>query len=87
MFCKDAVTWKHLRHRNIIPFLGATLDPPQLVSTWMPAGGLTEYITEHPENNRLGLVGLLPAVFGKVLTLFASYMMSLGAWPTLSPMM
>jgi len=89
MFCKEAVTWKHLRHRNMVPFIGATLDPLQLVSAWMPTGGLTEYVTAHPKSDRSGLVGFLklPAAPSKFLTLFASYMMSLRAWPTSTPMM
>jgi serine/threonine protein kinase len=56
MFHREAVTWKHLNHPNIVPFLGATLDPLQLVSAWMPGGSLTEYINEHPEKSRLALV-------------------------------
>ena len=56
MFYQVAVTWKHLNHQNVVPFLGATLDPPQLVSAWMPGGSLTEYIDKNPEKNRLTLV-------------------------------
>jgi len=69
--------WKNLKHRNIVPFLGATLDPPQLVSVWMPGGTLTEYITVHPETGRVGLVGFLSAASGEVLTSFDSCTMSL----------
>jgi len=74
--------WKHLRHPNVIPFLGATLDPPQLVSSWILNRGLMEYVTVHPEKNRLGLVSSLLAVSGEVFIFFASYMMSLKAWTT-----
>lgn len=56
MFCLETVTWRHLNHPNVVPFLGATLDPPQLVSVWMPGGNLTEYVNEHPDNCRLALV-------------------------------
>ena len=63
-----AVTWKHLNHPNIVPFLGATLDPPQLVSAWMSGGSLREYINEHPGKNRLVLVGFRPTVSVFVLT-------------------
>ena len=55
-FYREAVTWKHLNHPNIVPFLGATFDPLQLVSAWMPGGSLTEYIKEHPLKSRLVLV-------------------------------
>lgn len=82
MFCEEVVAWKHLDHRNIVPFLGATLDPPQLVSVWMPGEDLMEYVIAHPEKNRLGLVSFLPALSGEVFTLFASYTMSPKAWNT-----
>ncbi|KAF9644345.1 hypothetical protein BDM02DRAFT_3190699 [Thelephora ganbajun] len=32
---------------NIVLFLGAAIDSPQLVSVWMPDGSLTEWINEH----------------------------------------
>jgi len=79
-FYKNVAIRKHVRHRNIVPFLGATLDPPQLLSAWMPGGGLVEYVTANPEKNRLRLVGSLPAVSGEVLTLLASCAMSLRVW-------
>jgi serine/threonine protein kinase len=56
MFYREAVTWKHLNHPNIVPFFGATLHPLQLVSAWMPGGSLAEYINEHPEKSRFALV-------------------------------
>lgn len=85
IFCKEVVLWNHLKHPNVVPFLGATLHPPQLVSVWMPNKGLTEYVTAHPEKNRLRLVGFPPVVSGQVLTLFASYVMSLKVCTTFIP--
>ena len=58
LFCKEAVTWKSLKHPNILPLLGATISPPQLVSIFMPAGDLSKYIPKNPDTNRLGLVGV-----------------------------
>lgn len=49
--------WKHLTHPNIVPLLGITLTPLQLISAWMPGGELKEYVTSHPDMDRLGLVG------------------------------
>ena len=57
MLCKGAAMWKHLRHPNVVPFLGATFDPPQLVSGWVPNGSLIGYAAAHPEKDRLKLVG------------------------------
>ena len=58
LFCKEAVTWKSLKHPNILPLLGATISPPQLVSIFMPYGDLSKYIPGNPDANRLGLVGV-----------------------------
>ena len=57
-FHRVAVVWKHLVHPNIVPFLGVTVDPPQLISDWMSGGDLAGYrVTGHPDVDRLGLVG------------------------------
>lgn len=50
--------WRYLKHPNILPLLGVTTSPPQLISRWMPGGDLSDYITEHPTTDRLGLVGI-----------------------------
>ena len=57
-FCKEAVMWKSLKHPNILPLLGATISPPQLISLFMPAGDLPRYLTKNPNTNRIGLVGV-----------------------------
>ena len=56
MFYQVAVVWKHLAHPNIVPLLGVTTDPPQLISDWICDGDLTEYIASHPDADRLSLV-------------------------------
>ena len=55
--------WKHLDHQNVVPLLGITSTPLQLISEWMPGGVLTEYIKKNPGVDRLGLVGVLPVIF------------------------
>ena len=50
--------WKKLRHPNVVPFVGVTQNPLQFVSEWMPNGTLTEYVSENPDANRIGLVSL-----------------------------
>ena len=60
--------WKHLTHPNIIPLLGVTVTPFQLVSIWMPGGELTEYIDVHPRADRIGLVGCQRATLDGTLT-------------------
>jgi len=54
--------WKHLTHRNIVPLLGVTISPFQLVSDWMPGGHLPDYIRMNPDADRLGLVGVPAAM-------------------------
>ncbi|KAF9646791.1 kinase-like protein [Thelephora ganbajun] len=51
-----AVVWKHLTHPNIVPLLGIAINPFELISDRMPGGGLTEYITNHPDTDRISLL-------------------------------
>ena len=59
-FCKEVVTWKHLRHQNILPLLGATMRDNRLclVSEWMDQGNINDYLKprERAETNRIELV-------------------------------
>jgi len=58
-FCKEAVLWKRLSHPHIVPFLGVTLQPLQLVSGWMPGGELRNYVRDNPYTDLVGLVSQL----------------------------
>jgi serine/threonine protein kinase len=49
---------KYLEHPNIVPFLGVNTDPLELISDWMPGGDLPGYIANHPNVDRLSLVGV-----------------------------
>ena len=69
--------WKRLNHKNIVPLLGITPTPLQLISDWMPGGDLTEYIKKDPNVGRLALVGVTPVAFDPTLTSVTSYLMSL----------
>ena len=62
IFYREAVMWKRLTHPNILPLLGITLTPLQLISTWMSGGDLTGYIKNHPDADRLILVRGPPPV-------------------------
>ena len=68
-FHQVAVVWKHLVHPNIVPFLGATVDPPQLISDWMSGGDLAGFITNNPDADRLGLVSVPSTALYGILTL------------------
>jgi hypothetical protein len=77
--------WKRLKHKNIVPLLGITPAPLQLISNWMPGGDLTEYIKKYPEVDRLDLVGVPPVVFEPPLTLAPSYLTSLKDFTSSTP--
>ena len=60
MFCREAVAWKHLRHPNILPFLGVNLETHKyaMISEWMDNGNINEFIEKHREANRMQLVSI-----------------------------
>lgn len=60
--------WKRLEHQNIVPLLGVTSTPLQLISEWMPGGDLTGYIKKYPGADRPGLVRVSAVVFDLTLT-------------------
>ena len=52
------MTWKTLRHPNVLPLLGVTMEHFYfaMVSEWMTNGNINEFIEEHRGVNRLELV-------------------------------
>ena len=67
-FYRMVVVWKNLSHPNVVPLLGVTADPTQLILGWMPDFDLTGYITAHPNTDRSSLVGFPPSVLCDVFT-------------------
>ena len=63
-----AVVWKNLAHPNVVPLLGVTTNPIQLVSGWMSDMHLTGYITSHPDMDRLNPVCVPSTALCDVLT-------------------
>ena len=59
MWLREALIWKRLTHPNIVPFIGVTLSPLQIVSEWMPGGSLTAHIKSNPRVDRISLVSPL----------------------------
>ena len=76
---------KRLTHPNIVPLLGITPDPLQLISEWMPGGDLTDYIKKHSGADRVGLVGAPLVVSDPTLTPTTSYLISLKAFTSSTP--
>ena len=58
IFYREVVVWKRLQHPNIVPFLGvpSKVPPFEIVCEWMENDRITEYVREHPEVDRVGLV-------------------------------
>jgi len=50
------VIWKRLKHVNVVPFIGVTFDPLQIVSEWMSGGDLTAHVKSKPQTSRVVLV-------------------------------
>jgi serine/threonine protein kinase len=55
------VTWKALRHPNVMPLLGVTMTENRfvMVSEWMENGNINEFVKTHTDVNRLELVCFL----------------------------
>ena len=68
--------WRHLTHPNIVPLLGITLEPLQLISTWIPGGELKDYIIGNPDTDRLALVGVPPLALSNYAHALSSYPVS-----------
>ena len=57
-FCKEAIRWKALNHRNVLQLLGVTMGEGQfvMVSEWMENGNINEYIRSHADADLFKLV-------------------------------
>jgi len=53
------VSWKALRHPNVLPLLGVIMTETEfsMVSEWMPNGNINQFVKENWDANRFGLVG------------------------------
>lgn len=58
---------KYLEHPNIVPLLGVTVNPLELISDWMPGGDLPTYIANHPNVDRVSLVGTPSTLLSQAL--------------------
>ena len=52
------MTWKTLRHPNILPLMGVVMADTQfgMVSEWMANGNINEFVKVYENVDRLGLV-------------------------------
>ena len=58
LLVKEVVGWKWVRHENVLPFIGVSLNPPlfSIISERMENGNIMNFIKAHPNYNRLRLV-------------------------------
>ncbi|KAK7041456.1 hypothetical protein VNI00_009322 [Paramarasmius palmivorus] len=56
-FCQEALLWTHLRHDNVLPFLGVNtelfLSRLCLISPWMANGDIISFLRRNPHHDRL----------------------------------
>ena len=54
------VTWRTLRHPNILPLIGVMMTESQfaMISDWMENGSINEFVKANPDADQLGLVRL-----------------------------
>ena len=54
------MTWKSLRHPNVLPLLGVMMTENRfvMISEWMENGRINEYVRVHGDVDRLKLVRL-----------------------------
>ena len=54
------MTWKTLRHPNVLPLIGVTMEEKRLVmvSEWMENGSIINFLEKESNADRLGLVRL-----------------------------
>ncbi|KAG8915265.1 hypothetical protein FRC00_006047 [Tulasnella sp. 408] len=54
---RELKIWMRVQHPNIAPLLGFTFDEEiAIISPWFGHGNLSDYLTEHPEANRMSLI-------------------------------
>jgi len=75
-----------MAHPKVLPLLGVKVTPFQLISSWISDGGLLEYIENHSDADRAGLVGL-PAVLLSRIHTIVNYPISLMSYATHAPAM
>ena len=65
----EIVIWRRLSHPNVLPVLGVSpkLFPLCIVSEWMIDGNIMDFVSKHPEVNRLRLVREISVFLSRIL--------------------
>lgn len=55
---KEVIGWAWLRHENVLPFVGITMQSNQfsIVSEWIPNGDIVSFVAQNPGRNLFPLV-------------------------------
>jgi serine/threonine protein kinase len=61
MFYKEVITWKNLRHPNVLPLLGVVMTENKfaMISEWMTNGNINQFVRARRDANRFQLVSAL----------------------------
>ena len=67
----EALVWRQLKHKNILPLLGIVYDIPYkssigLLAPWMKNGSLDEYLKKNGNVDRLAIVSALRYFTGAI---------------------
>jgi len=75
-FCREGVAWKHLRHPNILPLIGVTVNNRRfmMVSLWMENGNINEFVEKEQHANRIELVRAAPSPNWGLTDLLSSWL-------------
>ena len=67
------MTWKTLRHQNVLPLLGVAMSANQfaMASEWMDNGNVNEFIKAHRDVNRFELVRFQPLLLVSLVSIVA----------------
>ncbi|ESK88480.1 serine threonine-protein kinase nrc-2 [Moniliophthora roreri MCA 2997] len=64
-FCQEALLWTHLKHPNVLPFLGVNTElfPSRfcLISPWMANGDIISFLQQFPNHDRLKSIAEIAA--------------------------
>ncbi|PBL04527.1 kinase-like protein, partial [Armillaria gallica] len=56
-FCREALIWRNLKHLNVLPFLGVSMElfvlSFCLISPWMENGNIMSFLATNPGHDRL----------------------------------
>ena len=76
-FCREAVVWKTLNHRYVLPFLGIDVESfprqPCVVSPWMTNGTINEFLQQNHAKEKVDVNQLVRQFCKNRYSVFSSH--------------